>query len=95
MCSSRDQLKLQLFTLFEDFSSAQKVFSTSLSHSQFFPLFNFQDTIIKTFCFDVLQFPLNHENYLSLHPHYLSVRLDVGGLKWTRTTDLTLIRRAL
>ena len=47
MCSYRDQLKLQLFTLFEDFSSAQKVFSTSLSHSQFFPLFNFQDTTAK------------------------------------------------
>ena len=30
-----------------------------------------------------------------LHPPYLPVRLDVGGLKWTRTTDLTLIRRAL
>ena len=27
--------------------------------------------------------------------HFSPTRLSAGGLKWTRTTDLTLIRRAL
>ena len=42
-----------------------------------------------SYVFDPFNLPV------SLHPPYLPVRLDVGGLKWTRTTDLTLIRRAL
>ncbi len=32
---------------------------------------------------------------LSYTPRYYSDRLSANGLKWTRTIDLTLIRRAL
>ena len=32
---------------------------------------------------------------LSYTPGYYSDRLSANGLKWTRTIDLTLIRRAL
>ena len=32
---------------------------------------------------------------LSYTPRYYSDRLSANGLKWTRTTDLALIRRAL
>ena len=32
---------------------------------------------------------------LSYTPRYYSYRLSANGLKWTRTIDLTLIRRAL
>ena len=32
---------------------------------------------------------------LSYTPKYYSDRLSANGLKWTRTIDLTLIRRAL
>ena len=32
---------------------------------------------------------------LSYTPIFAKFKLDFGGLKWTRTTDLTLIRRVL
>ena len=35
------------------------------------------------------------ENFLEVLLRELSVPFPAGGLKWTRTTDLTLIRRAL
>ena len=77
---------------------------------RYYDLFGFQRTLVGLipYClsasFDTLvgsmwTSPLEHE---AQFPHltlffalYVHISVHIGGLKWTRTTDLALIRRAL
>ena len=65
-------------------------------------------TLISDFCYSLISFFLIYLNFIShtiyfsmcvsLYPFsndYIKLGIEFGGLKWNRTIDLTLIRRAL